>query len=337
MRAGRCPRRPRPPNRGRVDRLWAMALGRIPTRRQFLASLGIGILAAACGKSKSPISPTAPATSGEVGSLNYLARGAQQVSVLASNSAVNPGASRFAFDLTTRGNQFITGGSPQVWLAKDAATKAVGPFSATWWPLTAYDITHDTSPNEGLPGTYAADLDIPSSGNWFVGVTVESGSTKAFGSAALPATDGPIPAPLGSKAKSVATPVATTDAKIAQICTRKPVDHMHYISLADALRNGKPTVVSFATPLLCESRLCGPVVDEQILASQSFGSKANFIHVEEFLPGPDLKPPAPTLANQSPGFKAWSFSTEPWVVVIDRAGVVRARFEGPVTSPQIEA
>ena len=143
-------------------------------------------------------------------------------------------------------------------------------------------------------------------------------------------------APIGSKAVSVQTPTAPPS-KPREICTRVPPDPMHYVSLDAALRNGKPTVVTFATPLLCESRLCGPVVDEQLLAFQKVGrAKANFIHVEEFLPGPDLKPPAPTLENQSPAFKAWGFTTEPWTIVIDGSGVIRARFEGPVVAGQME-
>jgi hypothetical protein len=101
--------------------------------------------------------------------------------------------------------------------------------------------------------------------------------------------------------------------------------------------NGKPTVASFGTPLLCTSQLCGPVVDEQLLAFQQIGQMANFIHVEEFLPGPDLKAPAPTLENISPAFKAWGLQTDPWVVIIDRRGIIRFRSLGPVTAPEIES
>jgi len=74
--------------------------------------------------------------------------------------------------------------------------------------------------------------------------------------------------------------VATSPAGLAKICTRNPVCPTHAISLDQALRSGRPTVVSFATPLLCTSRMCGPVVDEQILAFQTLRSQANFIHVE---------------------------------------------------------
>jgi hypothetical protein len=144
---------------------------------------------------------------------------------------------------------------------------------------------------------------------------------------------------VGSKAISVRTPVATSRRGLREIDTRRPPDPMHYISLSDALRNGKPTVVVFSTPLLCQSKLCGPVTDEVMLAFEKVGrARANFIHVEEFLPGPDLKPPPATAANQSPGFKAWHLGTEPWVFVIDRHGVIRARFgPGAITAPPIEA
>ena len=127
-------------------------------------------------------------------------------------------------------------------------------------------------------------------------------------------------------------------AGIEEICTRTPVDRMHYISLDEALGNGKPTVACFGTPLLCMSRLCGPALDEQILAFQKIGKdRANFIHVEEFLPGPDKQPPTATLENVSPAFKAWGLETDPWIFVIDRGGVIRFRSLGPITAPEIEA
>ena len=169
-------------------------------------------------------------------------------------------------------------------------------------------------------------------------VLVDTGGAKAAGEQLFAVTSKRLVAGVGSKAVSVDTPVATTTAKLEEICTRTPPDHMHSISLADALTNGKPTVVSFATPLLCESMLCGPVVDEQILVSEKYAAKANFIHVEEFLPGSAHSPGPATLENQSKGFEAWGFQTEPWVLVIDAKGVIRGRMgPGPATAPEIEA
>jgi hypothetical protein len=159
------------------------------------------------------------------------------------------------------------------------------------------------------------------------------------GTQAVSVTNQPIPAGIGSHAVDAPTPVATTRRVAEEICTRRPPDPMHYISLSDALMNGLSTVVVFATPLLCESQTCGPVVDEQILVFEKHGpARANFIHVEEFLPGRDRKLPPPTVKNLSPAFKAWNFDTEPWVIVIDRRGVVRARLgPGATAAGQIEA
>jgi len=224
-----------------------------------------------------------------------------------------------------------------VWLATDDRSRAIGPFAATWHPFTAYDKTGDRSPRTPLPGGFAAEIDVPRAGSWLIAVLVTEGSKRLAGTGIVPVTNGPVVAGLGTKAISTPTPVATTTAKIEEICTRTPVDHMHYISLDKALKNGKPTVVSFGTPLLCTSRLCGPVVDEQILAFEQMGKdRANFIHVEEFLPGPDRRPPQATAENQSPAFKAWGLQTEPWIFVIDRKGIIRFRSLGPVTAPEIE-
>jgi hypothetical protein len=134
---------------------------------------------------------------------------------------------------------------------------------------------------------------------------------------------------VGTRAISVKTPVAATEEEARAICTRDPPDPMHRISLDRALKNGKPTVVTFATPLLCESRMCGPVVDEVLAAYRDTGDRrANFIHVEIY-PERDVRKP-------SPAFQAWGFHSEPWTLVIDREGIIRARFEGPVTAAQVE-
>jgi hypothetical protein len=291
---------------------------------------------AGCSRSADKASP--PDVSGRAGSIQSLTAGADRLQLLSTETPVNPGPNRFGFALITSQGGLATGGSPAVYLAKDQKTPATGPFTATWYEFTGYQKTGDTSPQTELSGTYSAQVQVPESGTWTVAVILEEASTRLAATGTLQVTDAEIPAALGSKATSVRTPVATADDKIARICTRKPVDTMHYISLDKALKNGKPTVVNFGTPLLCESRLCGPVIDEQILVFKKYGpDRANFVHVEEFLPGPDLQPPAPTEDNIAPAFRAWGFVSEPWVIVVDGDGIIRARFEGPVVAAEVEA
>lgn len=322
---------------GPLERVLAqLAMGPRPTRRQFLLAAGVGLVGAACTRGSTSSSRAAAPP----GSIAKLTAGVEQLSVFGTGAdamPMSPGRNRLGFILVDVQGQALVGGSPHVWLATDERSKATGPFTATWHPFTAYEKTGDRSPRSELPGAFAADIDISRADHWLVAVTATEGTKRLAGTGILPVTDGPIAGGLGTKAISTATPVATATAEIEEICTRTPVDHMHDVSLADALKNGKPTVACFGTPLLCTSRLCGPVLDEQVLAFEHIGKdRANFIHVEEFLPGPDLKPPPATTENLSPAFKAWGLQTDPWIFVIDRQGIIRFRSLGPVTAPEIE-
>jgi hypothetical protein len=70
------------------------------------------------------------------------------------------------------------------------------------------------------------------------------------------------------------------------------------------------------------------VVDEQMVVAGKLGSKASFIHVEVY-PSRDTSKPVRALTE-------YGFTTEPWLLVVDRDGMIRARHEGPVTASQIE-
>jgi hypothetical protein len=292
-------------------------------------TLGASGLLAACGGGsggqRQPQQQAPPA-----GSLQALVAGAPQLSMLNAQSDLPVGRSRFTFGLASSDNKLVQGGTPQVWFAKDQTSRALGPFPARWLEMTAYDKTGDRSPRSELTGFYAAEVNLPAAGNWLGVAVIDVNGQKAAGQGAIPASQRVVAA-VGTRARSGKTPVATTPAAAAKICTREPACPMHELSVDQALRSGKPTVLSFATPLLCSSRMCGPVVDEQLAVRDKVGrSKANFVHVEIY-PQRDTAKPAPL-------FVQWGFQSEPWLLVIDRAGVIRARLgEGPVVASEIEA
>jgi hypothetical protein len=300
------------------------------SRRQLLrlagaggGALGLAALLAACGGGKAGGgSGAAPA-----GSLKALQADATQLSLLGAQSQLPVGRSLYTFGLATADNRLVTGGNPQVWVARDDTAKAAGPFPTRWFQLQAYQQTRDTGPHSPLTGFYGAEVELPEAGNWMVAATLEVNGTKAIGQGAVPAA-AKVPAAVGTRAKALATPVATSTAGRKKICTREPPCPLHRISLDDALAAGRPTVVNFGTPLLCTSQMCGPVVDETMVAADRLGARASFIHVEIY-PSRDATKPVKT-------FLDYGFSTEPWVLVVDRDRVIRARFEGPVTAAQIE-
>ena len=277
-------------------------------------------------------------SSGSASSIAALKEGADgEMSLIQAQSVLSVGENTFTFGLSNSSGGLIAGGAPAVYVAQNENAEVTGPVPARWLLFTGYEKTHDHSPRSPLPGFYEADLDIPKTGTWMITAVAENEGRTLVGTAVMRAPE-KVVAPIGSKAVAVDTPVATKGVELKQICTREPPDPLHYISLRDALRNGKPTVVTFATPLLCESQLCGPVVDEVLLVYRDIGpSRANFVHVEEFLRNKDLELPIAVARNQSAPFKAWALHTEPWTFVIDAEGIIRARFgEGPVVASQIE-
>ena len=220
-------------------------------------ALGLAALLAACGGNKQGgTGGSAPA-----GSLKALAANATQLSLLGAQSQLPVGAGLFTFGLSTADNRLVAGGAPQVWVARDATTRAAGPFPTHWLELKAYEQTKDSSPRSPLTGFYGAQVEFPEAGDWMVAATLDVDGGRAVGQGAV-SVAAKVPAAVGSKAKRLATPVATSAAGRKKICTREPACPLHAISLDDALAAGRPTVVTFATPLLCSSQMCGPVVDE---------------------------------------------------------------------------
>ena len=298
-------------------------------RHLVLVVLSLALLGVSCGGGAEP---TASQCDGGRICVNALAQGGVRVDLLQAQEALSTGDSTFTFGMVTKQGGLLTGGSPQVWIARNGRARPLGPFRATFHKFTPNP--EDKSPRSPLTGFYAAPVSIPAPGTWSVAAVADVSGSRLVGARSLNVTSAKGPAQIGTKAISVRTPVATNESEAKTICTRKPPDPMHYISLDRALANGKPTVVSFATPLLCESQLCGPVVDEQLLVFERIGrQQANFVHVEEFPPGRDLEPDPHTIPSY---WTKWGFKTEPWTLVIDAKGIVRARFEGPVSAALIE-
>jgi hypothetical protein len=128
-----------------------------------------------------------------------------------------------------------------------------------------------------------------------------------------------IPA-VGEAAPRVHTPTVGDVGDVSQIDTRVPPDTMHEEDLADVLGE-KPVVLVFATPALCQSRVCGPVVDvvEQVKAETN--EDVAFIHMEVYEDNNAGK-------GLRPQLRAFGLPTEPWLFAMDSTGKVATRIEG---------
>ena len=136
-----------------------------------------------------------------------------------------------------------------------------------------------------------------------------------------------VPGP-GDKAPVIDTPTeADAGGDIASIDTRVPPSTMHEENFADVVGK-KPVVLVFATPQLCQSRVCGPVVDVAEQLKAEYSDQAEFIHMEIYRDNDISKGFRPQIA-------AWGLPTEPWVFTIDRNGKIAARLEGAYSAREL--
>jgi hypothetical protein len=55
------------------------------------------------------------------------------------------------------------------------------------------------------------------------------------------------------------------------------------MTVAEAMENGRPTVVGFITPGLCQTQWCAPVLESVEAVRDNVGdAAANFIHIEVY-------------------------------------------------------
>jgi len=95
---------------------------------------------------------------------------------------------------------------------------------------------------------------------------------------------------------------------------------MHDTDFA-AVIGKRPVALLFATPALCESRVCRPVVDIALQLKARYGDRMQFIHQEVYVdndPAKGLRAP----------LRAFNLPTEPWLFVFDERGRLTTRLEG---------
>lgn len=302
-------------------------------RRDFLRKglLSVGALSvpgllAACGKE-----PSATATRTSLRDvMNELARQGGERAVdafLAGEDWVQGINNHLAFGLVRRGGGPIVGTNARIWLAPspDLSGKPIGPFDAAW---RGYSKPQAGGP----PGVHASEITFDRAGIWTMLVDVRPERTPLLGVAAIQVKEKASTRIPGAKAIPSETPTVDNNRGVNPICTRTPPCDFHRVTLKQALSLGKPTLFIMATPKFCESRTCGPNLEELITVSQHVGDRATFVHAEVYK---DDKPETIAGFLASPTFKEWGFQSEPWLFVVDRSGTISARFEGPLTASDI--
>jgi hypothetical protein len=245
------------------------------------------------------------------------------------------GTNRFPFGIFTPGHDPITDAQVAVYAApgRNLGGQAIGPFPAqivdltTKAPFRAKTTADDPS---AAQVAYVANVQLDKPGPWAFAALIKNGGgyQASLMPTPNPVGDYPMPA-VGQPVPHIHTLTAGEVSNIGQIDTRIPPDDMHSDDFADVVGK-KPVVLLFATPALCQSRVCGPVTDITEQVKQEFGDRVAFIHQEIYNNNQIQDGPRPQM-------KAFNLSTEPWAYVIDRNGRVSSILQGPFSVQELEA
>ena len=313
--------------------------------RLFAALLIAAALAAASGcgsggddEATAPApSPTARAedfpTAKDKATLGQLIKGVRQGPQLApSVSALYPGRNRFGFALFDQGGKQINGAAVALYTAAADQTDVRGPYPARSESMAvkpAFASKTSSQDPDTAKSVYVADVPFASKGpRVVIALARLDGRLVASSAIALKVAAGGGPPRPGEKAIKIDTPTKAEVGDVSKIDTRVPPDTMHDVNFADVLSR-KPVVLVFATPALCKSRVCGPVVDEAEQLKAQYGDKAAFIHMEIYKDNDLAK-------GYRPQVSAWKLPSEPWTFMIDRQGNVVESFEGAASLAELQ-
>jgi hypothetical protein len=288
------------------------------SRRAFLAAGGSALLLAACGGS-SDTSGAKPGSSAEgTGSSGKQGLSAFRMEI---EPYVAPGSpQRFAFILVKNDGDFASGPPTQIAIAPP------GGQLGTPMPATLH--------TDGLPpgrGVYVIEPTLTEPGNWRGTVTIEGHGDATL---AFPVSANPDTPKVGDMGRVIASPTTTNTMGVDPLCTRtddksNPAPcSFHSQSLDQVIGKGKPVIAMFATPARCQSRYCGPVLDQLIQLAPEFGDRIVPVHTEIYK---DL-----TSNDLVPATESWlGYSGEPWIFAMDGTGKVIGRLSGAFATDEI--
>lgn len=189
----------------------------------------------------------------------------------------------------------------------------------------------------GTRGLYSALMDFDKPGKWGLEIAVldENGTGRQVEIAFDVAEKASAPA-LGDPAIPSRSKTIADVERLSQLTTGSLQDSdLYQLTIANALSNGKPTVVVMASPAFCTNAVCGPQVDVLSELKDKYRGQANFIHVD-FYDNPEEIQGDLNNTVLSPTVQEWNLPSTEWSFVIDAQGIVQGRFESFVGYSELE-
>jgi hypothetical protein len=274
--------------------------------------------------------------------LTLEARGELQALITTSELVV--GQNRFAFGLL-KANNLLEGAdvSLRVYSTEGSEAQLAAELNAPYQALGKVkqqrsvhrhsDGTEHVHGGEySIRGLHVARVNFPRAGTWGIEILAhhQKDGSRDVARIAVKVLDTSHTPAVGSPAPRSRNLIASEIKDLRQINTSpRPDPRLHQVRIADAIEQGKPQLIVFATPQFCTSRMCGPVVDIVRTLLSAHGKRVAFTHQEIWQDFAEKK--------VFPTVQEWRLTTEPWIFVVDGQGIIRAKFEGLVTARELEA
>ena len=289
----------------------------------------LGVLAAAVACSSSPAVTPVPTTTPFPTTAPL--PGAPELSLVVGTTDHGVGSNRVVFGLIDRqGNQVQPSDEvpvralylPDGDTAGEVRAAAAAEFRP--WPI-------------GRQGVFATTLEFDQVGYWELQVDATAPNGKSVTATAYiqvrPETSTPS---IGDPAPASVTPTGDGVDDLGTITSSpQPDADLYRLSVHEALDDGRPLVLVFATPAFCSTATCGPQVAVLSELNDRWSARAYFIHVEVY-ENPHLIGESQALGELVEAVAEWGLPTEPWTFIVDGKGLVRAKFEGFVTLEELE-
>jgi hypothetical protein len=284
--------------------------------------VALSTVSAGCGSS--PEAGEEPLT----GSLEALWRApGDDVAFVAGTSDYGPGRIRLTFLVLDDAGRVITRPTARVWVARALEAKPFAETTARAEPIGVESKEHDADSDE----IFVTQLELKEPGKyWVLAEPVGGRKIQAIGNVVVEKS--PAAPAVGDRAIPSQTPtLESTGGDLEALSTQKPPDRaLLETSIAEALAAKVPFVVTFATPLYCQTRTCGPVVDVvSEVRRRHEGEGVRFIHVEIY-EGNDPAKGTNRWVNE------WKLPTEPFTFVVGADGIIKERFEGTFSVRELD-
>jgi hypothetical protein len=282
--------------------------------------LAPALLLAGCGSGSSGSAPTptavaanqAPATYAQIASTDLAA-----------------GTNRFTFAIIDHDHP-LKGGTPALTFFLLHGSRAVPEFTARAVFNNFARGLKDTAENSAaveIGGVYVTHVRFSRPGSWGVQIALHYRGHSYVLRQQFTVRSHSLTPSVGSPAPRTHNPT-TAQQPATLLDSGRPPDDMHRLSIAQAIAQHKPLLVLFATAAYCTSRLCGPEIETIEGLERRYRGRVNFVHIE-------IYKNANPQYGYAPAVVQWRLQTEPWVFLVDRLGVIRAKFEGPTPAQEI--